>query len=227
MFDLCISNMSGFNEGEEDLVVEEFLGENDDDILLLDEFDNDDIEDVSTSETIDVKIKVEPTENKKTFRRYYPKGWSYKKRPMKLTSPSGEVFSSRRAAFKAMVNSKVYSMGEIEEMRSYLRFEGWRENEDLPRCWMIKDGSDEPQLLGAGGEFFENLTEAAEFIRKYEEYFYQEDLRKFWIFVKNASERKETDREMESHSEKGWKTDPLIPAGWKIKKRSGFEGANH
>ena len=43
--------MSGLNDGEDDLEV--FLGEDDDDILILDEFDNDDTEDVCLSETLE------------------------------------------------------------------------------------------------------------------------------------------------------------------------------
>ena len=215
-------NMPGFNDGDDDLDV--FVDEDDDDILILDEFDNDDTEDVSLSETLDAEIKVKPSEDKKV--RYYPVGWSYKRKSRKLISPSGEVFSSRRAALKAMVNSEEYSMGEIEEMRSSLRHERWRESEDLPRCWMIRDGSFGPEILGAGGEFFKTLTEAAKFVEQYEEYFYQEDLRNFWIFVKNATDKNKKVRETSNNSVKKWKTDPLIPAGWKIKKRSGYQGAN-
>ena len=209
------------NHGDDDPVEEVFLGEDDEDILLLDEFENDDTEDVSLSETLDSKV-AQP-ENGKS--KYYPDGWSYRRKSRKLISPSGEMFKSRGAALKAMTNSEEYSMGEIEEMRSYLRHERWRESEDLPRCWMIRDGSDGPEILGAGGEFFKTLAEAAEFVKKYEEYFYQEDLEQFWIFVQNATEKK-SDCEMGRYSE-GWQTDPLLPAEWKIKKLSGYGGASH
>ena len=210
--------------GDDDLVVEVFLGEDDEDILLLDEFENDDTEDVSLSETLD--SKVAQSENGKS--KYYPDGWSYKRKSRKLISPSGEMFKSRGAALKAMTNSEEYSMGEIEEMRSSLRHERWRESEDLPRCWMIRDGNDGPEILGAGGEFFKTLTEAAEFVRKYEEYFYQEDLEKFWIFVQNATVKKsgEMGRNTTRYSE-GWQTDPLLPADWQIKKLNGYGGSNH
>ena len=223
MLDLCIGNMSGLTDGQDDLEV--VLGEDDDDILLLDEFDNDDTEDVSLCEKLDAKIKVEQSD---TNTRLYPDGWSFNRKSSRLISPSGEVFSSRRAALKAMVNSEKYTIGEIEQLRSVLRHEGWRESNDLPRCWMIRDGNDGPEILGAGGEFFKTLTEAAKFIEQYEEYFYQEDLKNFWIFVKNTTQKNsesEIGRETSGDFEKGWKTEPFIPAGWKIKECSGFEGA--
>ena len=155
-----------------------FISEEDADMFLLDEFDNDDTEDVSLLEIPEVKIKPEPLSNEKTV----PEGWRYKKKSRKVISPAGVVFRSRRGALKAMVNCDDYSMEEIEEMRSMLSHENWRESEDLPRCWRIREARSRhgPEFLGPGGEFFTTLRKAAQFILNYEEYFYQEDLERFW-----------------------------------------------
>ena len=165
------------------------ITEEDADMFLLDEFDNDDTEDVSLVENQDIKIKVEPLPIDVTV----PPGWRYKRKSKKLVSPKGKVFRSRRGALKAMVNSSDYSMNEIEEMRSLLRHEGWRESDDLPRCWMIRDGRKKhgSELLGPGGEFFTSLKRAAMFIINYEEYFYSEDLDNFWKFANISGIKKE------------------------------------
>ena len=165
------------------------ITEDDADMFLLDEFDNDDTEDVSLVENQEIKIKVEPLPIDTTV----PSGWRYKRKSKKLVSPRGKVFRSRRGALKAMVNSSDYSINEIEEMRSLLRYEGWRESDDLPRCWMIRDGRKKhgSEILGPGGEFFTSLKRAAMFIINYEEYFYTEDLDNFWKFANISGLKKE------------------------------------
>ena len=153
------------------------IHEDEADMFLLDEFDNDDTEDISLVENLETKIKVEPMPKDTTV----PAGWRYKRKSKKIVSPNGEVFRSRRGALKAMVNSENYSMEEIEEMRYMLRHERWRESDDLPRCWMIRDGRRKhgSEFLGPGGEFFVSLKKVSQFICNYEEYFYTEDLEQF------------------------------------------------
>ena len=163
------------------------INEDDVDMFLLDEFDNDETEDVSLVEI--QEIKPEPLQNTTTV----PRGWRYKRKSRKLISPTGEVFRSRRGALKAMVNSDNYSVEVIEEMRSMLRHEGWRGSDNLPRCWMIRDGrrTHYSEFLGPGGEYFTTLRKAAQFIFNYEEYFYNEDLEKFWKYANIHGLKKE------------------------------------
>ena len=223
------------------------IHEDEADMFLLDEFDNDDTEDISLVENLETKIKVEPMPKDTTV----PAGWRYKRKSKKIVSPNGEVFRSRRGALKAMVNSENYSMEEIEEMRYMLRHERWRESDDLPRCWMIRDGRRKhgSEFLGPGGEFFVSLKKVSQFICNYEEYFYTEDLEQFWEYARKAGLKKEDiniegkqagsnnyasrnqDKEKEPGCKvdnvqnvspdglKGWKSaDSKLPKGWMSKE---------
>ena len=177
------------------------ITEEDADMFLLDEFDNDDTEDVSLIEVQEMKIKTEPLQTLMTV----PTGWRYNTKSKKLISTIGEVFRSRRGALKAMVNSEHYSIEEIEEMRSMLRHEGWRESDDLPRCWLIRDGRKKncSEFLGPGGEYFTTLGKAAMFIFNYEEYFYNEDLENFWNYANISGLKKEDFNTTDNNNKEG------------------------
>ena len=116
-----------------------------------------------------------------TEERKVPYGWSIKGegRNIYLTSPAGKTFKGRRLAFEYMINSGRYSVTEINEMKSSLKHEGWEKNGKLPRGWMLKEQKGRgPKLLGLGGELFDSIHKAANFMKKYEKYFRQEDLDK-------------------------------------------------
>ena len=183
------------------------ITEEDADMFLLDEFDNDDTEDVSLVEIQEMKIKTEPLQTLTTV----PTGWRYKTKSKKLISTIGEVFRSRRGALKSMVNSEHYSIEEIEEMRSMLRHEGWRESDNLPRCWLIRDGRKKhgSEFLGPGGEYFTTMGKAAQFIFKYEEYFYNEDLENFWKYANISGLKKDDFNTIDNNNKEGGEEDSV------------------
>ena len=70
-----------------------------------------------------------------------PKTWRWKIHDdgrKVLVSPSGDLFPTRRLALKLMLDSKVSSKEELEEMRACLVHEGWMVSSKLPTGWMMK-----------------------------------------------------------------------------------------
>ena len=105
-------------------------------------------------------------------------------------------------------------------MKSTLKHEGWRESDELPKGWMLKDMKDrKPHYLGLGGEIFESISKAAEFVTKYEKYFSQEDLNKIQELYNNSVMNKKTALKVKS-LDNYWiegSDDNLCPKGWKMK----------
>ena len=194
--------------------------EGDVDMALLEsdnEEDQDDLMEESPNE-----ISEKQTANFMIKETTVPLGWTVKGQGshMKVTSPTGGKFNSRRTAFVDMVNSGKYSVREIKEMKSCLKHEGWKTDEKLPKGWMMKQKKDKRlHLLGLGGELFDSVSKAAEFVTKYQKYFCQED------FEKILKMNKET----KSNNSVNYKADPRdnswidgsgensCPIGWKFK----------
>ena len=155
--------------------------------------------------------------------RTVPIGWSLRGegRFTVLTSPTGQTFKSRRAAFEYMVNSGTYSAKKINDMKSYLKHEGWEESDKLPVGWMLKKKKDRgPRLLGLGGELFESVAKAYEFVKKYKKYFRQEDLHKIQDMYEKTNFNKSLQRKNETHLDGTWgegTEDNSFPKGWKFK----------
>ena len=107
--------------------------EGDVDMALLEsdnEEDQDDLMEESPNE-----ISEKQTANFMIKETTVPLGWTVKGQGshMKVTSPTGGKFNSRRTAFVDMVNSGKYSVREIKEMKSCLKHEGWKTDEKLPK----------------------------------------------------------------------------------------------
>ena len=74
------------------------------------------------------------------------------------------------------------STEEVEKYKEQLKHEHWIQSEDLPTGWMYKQFGCDVKLLGRGGEIFENMNEAFEFVEKYQAYFSKEDMMKIFVF---------------------------------------------
>ena len=155
----------------EDLLEEE----NDSEMELLDESDIDD-NTFDISEASELEILNETKISKDTS---LPRGWCLVNSNM-VRSPSGQNFKSKRHALMDMINSGKCTVADINMMRSSMKEEGWQESDKIPRGWMMKNGRKNhgPQLLGVGGELFLSTKKAAEFVEKFKQYFYPEDLEK-------------------------------------------------
>ena len=141
------------------------------------------------------------------------------------------------------------SVQEVQTYKEQLQKEQWSPSENLPDGWMYKVFADEFKLLGRGGELFENMNEAFEFVEKYQAYFSKDDMMKIFLFGEDKSSfsippvaMKEEDIEKvksleifaESSKSKdrggagenslnaSWtKNDPTVPQGWMIRKAGG------
>ena len=140
-----------------------------------------------------------------------PEGWSYKGQGSRtyVQSPKGSIYRSRRTAFAGMINSRMFSMTEINEMKSKLVHEGWVKSDDVPSTWMLKKpgGINATKYLGPGGEFFRTAGAAIKFVEKFREYFSFDD------FVKITSLN--THSNPKPKKEGKWiPCDENMPEGW-------------
>ena len=93
-----------------------------------------------------------------------PLGWSYKGEGSKafIKSPTGEIYRSRRQAYEEMVGAGTkYSVQDILNMRSCLKYENWADSDGIPQGWMInrkKKGA--IYLMEQGGKSFESAPKA-------------------------------------------------------------------
>ena len=121
--------------------------------------------------TSDNEYKPDPT---------MPLGWSGRGvgSSLRIRSPAGETFRSRRAAFEEMIISGKYQDAEIEAMRDSLIHEGWEDSTDIPDGWKIKKRTYGTLLMEQGGRMFESSIKAHGFINKYRKYYSNEDYQK-------------------------------------------------
>ena len=141
------------------------------------------------------------------------------------------------------------SMQEVQTYKEQLQKEQWSSSENLPDGWMYKVFGDELKLLGRGGQLFENMNEAFEFVEEYQAYFRKDDMMKIFLFGEDKSlfstppvAMKEEDIEKvkslevfaesskskdrggagENSLDASWtKNDPTVPQGWMIRKAGG------
>ena len=94
-----------------------------------------------------------------------------------ILSPTGTVFKSRRLAYETMVADK-WPNEEIEAMRCVLKYEGWRDNPELPVGWKIKQTMTNTFYMDRGGQIFKSAKQAAKFVSEYSQFFTKEDVDK-------------------------------------------------
>ena len=82
--------------------------------------------------------------------------------------PPGPPFSGYSPAEESILTKLKLgscSMQEVETCKEQLGKEQWNISEDLPEGWMYKVFGEDLKLLGRGGELFENMNAAFEFIK--------------------------------------------------------------
>ena len=101
--------------------------------------------------------------------------------------PPSSAYSPEEESILIKLKLGSCSMQEVETCKEQLRKEQWNPSEDLPEGWMYKRFGENLKLLGRGGELFENMNEAFEFVEKYQAYFSRDDLMKVFAFGEDKS----------------------------------------
>ena len=105
-----------------------------------------------------------------------PKGWkigtdSSKPGNLIIESPKGDLFTSRRRAFRHMIEAN-FHQDDIEEMRNCLAEEGWNTHPELPQNWRVKENRDKKghngglNVLTPLGKQFSSIPKAIEFMKQ-------------------------------------------------------------
>ena len=73
----------------------------------------------------------------------------------------------------SMYSSGKYSKEEIEMIKDSLKYEGWEENETIPKGWRSKRGqAGNQQYLEQGGKKFRSALMAYRFVKNYSKYYH-------------------------------------------------------
>ena len=142
-----------------------------------------------------------------------PEGWRIKRFKIgnnegsRFLSPEGRMFQGRRAALKYMIDEK-YPEEKIDEMRSYLKYDGWLTDPKLPAKWFFKkkDRSGSVYFVSANGEYLQSK----ESLRINKNNFTQEEIQKIEHFTAPFT-----------FDETQWRfDDSSVPKGWGINEVS-------
>ena len=101
--------------------------------------------------------------------------------------PTSNIYSPEEENILIKLKLGNCSMEEVQTCKEQLRNEQWNQSEDLPNGWMFKMFGENLKLLGRGGELFENMNEAFEFVEKYQSYFSRDDVMKIFVFGEDKS----------------------------------------
>ena len=154
-----------------------------------------------------------------------PVGWIYKGvlgsgKNFLLKCPQGNIYRSRADAFEKMYSSGQYSQEETETLKHCLKYEGWEDNDDIPRGWKIKRGK-HIHLLEQGGKKFRSALKAYEFVKKHSRYYSTEGFNRLQILSKGSpfTECRMKKQRARPVSMSSWSTDETVyPKGWKYKE---------
>jgi len=157
-----------------------------------------------------------------------PQGW--KKRVTSkmeyFLRPDGKQFKSRCIALQTMAKDG-YDSGDIEEMRSKLCHEGWKNDKMLPKGWLykkwegiIKDKLESSyQYLSVECVVYSSMKTVVKFMQESGEYS-EEEIRKCQKFVKKENRSS-------INSRFNWSEDSQLPPGWKSRIADGAEGRRY
>ena len=179
-----------------------------------------------------------------------PDGWKSRKTDAKqfFLSPDGQMVTSRKAGLRHLVKEGA-DLKDIEAMRDFLRYEGWKKSSNLPKNWLMrkpKKGShNSPSFLTELGEELKSLKLAIEYLQMLGPAS-REDLKRLKRLSngpqkaeKGHSAGKPVKMETEGGGGEGdgkeWLEDSSLPLGWKVRlamqrgvgKMEVFLGPNH
>ena len=101
--------------------------------------------------------------------------------------PPPSVYSPDEEMILMKLRLGNYSIEDVSKLKETLMKEGWISSEELPGGWMIKEVADNDfRILARGGELFENIFQAIEFVEKYKSYFSKEDIEKLTSLKESA-----------------------------------------
>jgi len=190
-----------------------------------------------------VKVEQPPTpvwnENDQTV----PLGW--KTRPLGnngnlkvFLSPNGHEVKNRRMALKHMMQFE-YSQEAIEEMRKFLYYEGWMDDQNLPYLWKMKRGGQNLLFVSREGDILENPRVAIDYIMKNPYAYSNEDIQRI-EYVSSSVQNSQGNRAQNSQGNRiqvqerrkpgpkpgpgpnkkfdtSYVEDAGVPKGWKVK----------
>ena len=140
--------------------------------------------------------------------------------------PNKQQFPSIFAAFKHMVNNE-YLLTQVNVVKEYLMYEGWTENDHLPRDWLVKKVADNCYwFIGKYGEFLESATKALEYINVLEDYddFDKESFKTEFVSKSrpvdedSATEKIDEPPKVHLKLKLAWQDHPQLPGGWRVRR---------
>ena len=160
-----------------------------------------------------------------------PKDWELIENG-KIKAPDGKTYKSRRLALREMITSGLFTKLEVDQMRSCLKLEGWRQSPDIPSGWMTKTRNGKVLFITSDGDLFESITSASRFVEKYQKYFLPDDISKIELLNRQrsctreegggrrgkvGSETKVRRKEIRVKEEKSSSSSGELPTGWEVR----------
>ena len=135
----------------------------------------------------------------------------------RVVCPDGSQHATRREALKYMVD-KGFPENDINIMRSFLKAEGWEDNEKLPPNWKYKIKTDQKgtslvtrkYLMAANGRTFDTIASAVRHMEG-SQWYSQAEISQVQSIAHGAGEKG-----VKFDTIIDWKDDITVPSGWKV-----------
>ena len=160
-----------------------------------------------------------------------PEGWKSRQSGAKqfFLSPDGQMLSSRKAGLRHLVKERANTK-DIEAMRDFLRYEGWKKSSNLPKNWLIrktkKSSNSSSCFLTELGEELKSLRLAMEYLQMLGPAS-REDIKKLERLSNGPQKAEKADAGKAVKMETGggggggdgkeWLEDSSLPIGWKMR----------
>ena len=171
-------------------------------------------------QTVPIGWKTRPAENGRQNQKLF-------------LSPDGYELKSRRLALKHMIQYG-FSQESVEEMRRFLYYEGWMDDQSLPYLWKMKRTGNTLLFVSGEGEVLESNRGAIDFIQKNPHSYNKEDIERIeyvWSMAMKTirptkptvvpNTRKSINQLPSQISvrkvDSSYVEDGSVPKGWKIK----------
>merc|ERR1719470_263508 len=146
-------------------------------------------------------------------------------------SPQGYELKSRRMALKHMVQAG-YSQEAVEEMRRFLYYEGWMDDQSLPYLWKMKKNGHNLLFVSREGDLLESSRSAVDYITKNPYAYSNEDIQRI-DYVSSMLQKPQVNR-VQVQAKRGrpaqvpsiitvkkvdtsYVEDGSVPKGWKVR----------